>query len=353
MYDETETDPLINTNKDIFVTGSLLTDPNHQHKLEVSISTLFGARGLYTYIPGYSFSRMINIEWKVWELGVDVTNEYYNIEFEATINIGYTPIEVELYDYTVEYYDGLHHSLYENVEGGIYGVLAEQGVEYDYVKFAETLDTPDHAWQDLPLKKINAGKHEIAIWIHLDGRPEYRTTVILEILPATLVVDVFEPEYQDDCYDGLEHNVTYSVRAKSVVEGETYEINAFHDVPYIRYYKTSEYDKNVLVDFYENKFSVDADLFTQGLESYVDAGEYYAMVYFSKPAPMNYYASLTTYTFTYEWRPIEVYVPGTSEASPQTYSAIYNGYKYNIPIINPTFNETDLLPGHTIPAMSR
>lgn len=342
-YDESETDPTINSDEDIELTGSILNNNKHQHVLELSMNTLIGARNLYVYVPGQFFANMLNIDYKILENGVDVTNKYYEISFEASVNIGFTPIEVDLYPYTVKYYDGNYHTLYEDIPGGIYSVVESQGVAYDFIKFSEDVEADDNAWLDNPVKKLNAGTHLIAVWIHTDGRPEYKEYVELIIEPATLVVELSEPEYVDGCYDAAHHNLNYVVKAKSITPGETYEITGFHDVPYIKYYKTSEYDKDVLENFYKNNFDETDPLFNEGLDSYVDAGEYYAMAYFPEPSHGNYYPSLTTYTFLYEYRPIDLTI-----TPPLTYATVYNGFKYKVVLTNPTFDEADLLNGHFI-----
>lgn len=355
LYDTYDTDPGFNSEEDIFVTGSALISTKHHHKMKLELSTKFGFLGDYGIGDNHSITNRLYAEYNIFdEDGNNVTDKYYEIIVEGYITIGKTPIVVDLYDYTVQYYDGRPHYIYEDV-GGLESILAAQNVPYDMIGYSTDINASMEAWDSTPMKYTDAGEYGLVIFIYDIGRPIFKQSVKFTIEPATLVVEVEEPIYKDDCYDGLEHNISYSVKAKSVTPGETYEIAGFgptpsnpdKDVPYIRYYKTSLYDKEELEAFYtKENFSVNDPLFLEGLESYKDAGEYYAMIYF--PYTGNYYESLTTYTFMYEYRELHVHIPNTTETNYSLYHHKYDGTKYRIPLSNAEFETSDLLPGHHI-----
>ena len=219
--------------------------------MKLELSTKFAFLGDYGIGDNHSITNRLYAEYNIFdEDGNDVTDKYYEIIVEGYITIGKTPIVVDLYDYTVQYYDGRPHYIYEDI-GGLESILADQNVPYDMIGYSTDINASMEAWDSTPMKYTDAGEYGLVIFIYDFGRPIFKQSVKFTIEPATLVVDVEEPIYKDDCYDGLEHNISYSVKAKSVTPGETYEIAGFgptpsnpdKDVPYIRYYKTSLYEK--------------------------------------------------------------------------------------------------------------
>lgn len=325
--------------QNIFLEGSLLSNGLDIHTLQLGFHTLVGIKGEYIYDKsGNLFQNMILLDkcQIVDQNGDNVTGKYYDFDIEIIIDIDYRDLEIDLEPYTVKY-DGDPHYIYEDVEGGIRSLVTSPGASITAVYYSEDIDADQ--WLANPITKVNVGEYQIAFYILSSTNKPYKGYATFIIEPTELEIEVIEDTYDNDCYDAKEHNVSYNIL----------NVNNFMDTPYIKYYKTSEYNKDDLYKFYMENFGENKETYKEGLDSYVDAGEYYAIVYFPQPSSNNYKEICEIFTFYYDPKPIDITLTNTSETNYSTHVTTYFGHKYIVPLGSyAIIDENDLLDGHHI-----
>lgn len=305
-----------------------------------SFYTTAGQKALYIYyddvIKRSSFFR--KAEHHVYDASGNDVSQNYEFVIGVEVSKWYAPFEIpEIPDAVYTYDEQKHYPNVPNMTTNIQTPITIPGNPNIYITKDETI-TDNTNWTSTTsistMGVSTVGIYTYTIKVSGTGREPAYAKLRLIIEQATLDIEI------DDfveTYDAQEHQVTYDVKNFAIAKCGT---------PELRYYKTSDISLDKLDEFYQN-YSKTSDVYGMGEAYMKNASDYYAVVYY--PEALNFKASYEIKEVTIKRKRLSLAL-GTSNLIEEVRD--YNGKKVTINLGNKvTFQESDLLPGHSLSTM--
>ena len=314
----------------------------------IKVTTQIDGNGNTIYVPELdSSNNFISVkEFYDYESGSYPTLEegggYIKLEISIT-NPTMEDLLEDIEDKVVNY-DGAAHSINITEQKGFPVALSGAYVEYRAAGTTEafSLSAPG---------RINVGSYTYEVKVSKIGYEPYIFTVKLIIKQVSLditiadLAEAYDGMVDYDVYNGEAKNTTYTINNMKVTIynfvndiGKTSKSSLGH----MRYYSVDDISKAELEAFYAS-FDENTTLPYYALEQIIDAGKYYAVVYYAGD-PTAWGKSVAIKEIELKPRPLHIdFTPLTTS---YTFEKTYDGTPYKIPLTSSTIHEEDLVVGH-------
>lgn len=251
------------------------------------------------------------------------TATYYDVILDVRVSIKYPPLEMEVEDPSVWYYDGANHSLKFNITSTgvvsisqLYWTLTEE--EYETLDPAD-MKIPETGVTNTFLRR-EAGTYYVGYAYHATNYEDCigKAKLVIEPVQLEIEVDPFEK-----IYDAQKSQVTYKIL--NLVEKPTSISPKYYYIP-VQELKDNRIEVIDLINFFKDGMPATNkklyNLVDKAPTSLLDAGTYYAFVYIKATA--NWMDAVGVKEVTVHKRPLYFNYLGNN---PFIKIQAYNGHK--------------------------
>ena len=326
------------------------------HTLDLTFETASFRCGVYTTKETLSTniydefskitgSNVVKVTGKI----LDETNtkvDYYDLVLDLRISIVLPPLEVEIPDKTVPYNN--------NYYGFDINILSQGVVGFSVTYWYE--DNPANTFTTFSAK--DAGTYTLCYRISPEGGDaesyapaEGKATLKIEKAYLNIKIDEF-----DEVYDANSHTVGHYIKNSGFVQFTNPDCETYYfDVDEMEDQRVTKEDLDELFKILETvdtkgvptKLKRAYNLYLVARKSIVNAGDYYAYVYYSAKNTDNYYPSFGSGLITLKRRPL--YFINKTPMNPLVKSKIYDGVPLYASLTGFEYDYSDTSLNKTLP----